>query len=393
MQIDIAAHIEKLLFLHDTLTIPSFGGFTAMRTPAGVDYAGSTVTPPSKTLAFNENLSVDDGLLTDDIAQEHGISAEEARAAIQQFVEQIQAQLNQREIVTLPGVGRLYKNYVQKIQFLPDATNFHAGSYGLPPLQFSPIARSREVAEKPAASNPEPNGSSQSTAVPATTAAPAKASNQAPPPLPPPPAFINDPYTPPRSSSARLGTGIAIGLLLCAVAFSAWWWQHKRGLPEDAQLTELLEESDENPVVQDPVSGGIAEIAKLAEKDNKTDDKKPASPTDKEDQDLGDEVSDAARDKAEVIHRQNEAPRTTSAPLPAEGAKECILLIATLQDRNNADRLIAKLKGGGYEVYYRQVRGHQIGIQFNYTDAWEVEQKKADLIRFTGEKGIVVKKK
>lgn len=151
MHIDIASHIEKLLFLHDTLIIPSFGGFTAMRAPAGVDYVGGAVTPPSKTLTFNENLTTDDGILVDDIASANHITAEEARRAIEQFVDQTELQLNQREIVTLPGVGRLYKNYVQRTQFLPDATNFHAGSYRLPPLQFSPITRSREVIEKPAA--------------------------------------------------------------------------------------------------------------------------------------------------------------------------------------------------------------------------------------------------
>ena len=150
MQIDIPAHIEKLLFLHDALIIPGFGGFTATRTPASADYVGGSVAPPAKTLAFSENLTVDDGILVGDIAQTHGIALDDARKAIVDFVEKMQTLLQQREIVTLPGVGRLYRNYVQKIQFLPDSTNFNASSYGLPPLQFSPIARSREVVEKPA---------------------------------------------------------------------------------------------------------------------------------------------------------------------------------------------------------------------------------------------------
>ena len=143
MQIDIPAHIEKLLFLHDALVIPGFGGFTATRTPASTDYVGGTVNPPAKTLAFSENLTINDGLLTADIADAHGLSIEEANRAVEVFVEKMRNLLDQREIVTLSGVGRLYKNYVQKIQFLPDATNFNASSYGLPPLQFSPIARSR----------------------------------------------------------------------------------------------------------------------------------------------------------------------------------------------------------------------------------------------------------
>lgn len=387
MQIDIAAHIEKLLFLHDTLVIPSFGGFTAQRAPAGVDYVGGAITPPSKTLAFNENLTIDDGILTDDIVATHHITAEEAQEAIQQFVARIQAQLNQREIVTLPGVGRLYKNYVQKIQFLPDATNFHAGSYGLPPLQFSPIARSREVADaKPAAAAPPAaNGVGTGSAGAAEPLKPA--AQPAIPPLPPPPAFVSEPYHAPRSSSAQLGTGIAIGLLVCVVAFGIWWWQHKKAAGPEPSIVETQQESPDSP----PATSPLSQIADLAKRGNQEKDasneKKPAA--DNEADDLNDEVDEAAAKKVEVLRRQNEAPSTIPPPRLEE--RQCILIVATLRDRNNADRLVAKLKGAGYDVYYRQKKGHQVGIQFTYTDPKKVQETKAELIEFTGEKGIFIK--
>ena len=391
MQIDVAAHIEKLLFLHDTLTIPSFGGFTAMRAPAAVDYAGGALTPPSKTLTFNENLSVDDGILVEDISKSYSISADEARAAIQAFVDQIQTQLNQREIVTLSGVGRLYKNYVQKIQFLPDSTNFRADSYGLPPLQFSPIVRSREVTEKPATAPAETGGASSSSSIPAEPAKPANA--PVIPPLPPPPAFINEPYTAPRSSSAQLGTGIGIGLLVCAIGFGIWWWQHKRSLLQDKNNVELTNGSDSNPSAGSPLSG-VAEIAKLAEKKEKNTAKTEKTQPEPADEDLNDDVEEATAQKVEVLRRQNEAPPSAApAPTPKAESRHCILIIATLQDRNNADRLIAKLKGAGYDVYYRQIKGHQVGIQFDYTDPADVTTKRDELVRFTGEKGIFIKQK
>lgn len=386
MQIDVASHIEKLLFLHDTLIVPSFGGFTAMRAPAAVDYAGGAVTPPSKTLSFNENLTSDDGILVDDLVTAHNISTDEARKAIEEFIVQIQQQLDQREIVTLPGVGRLYKNYVQKIQFLPDATNFHAGSYGLPPLQFSPIARSREVAEKetPVATNEAPPSES-------VKSEPVKPTPPALPPLPAPPAFINEPYTAPRSSSAQLGSGIGIGLLVCTIAFGLWWWQHKREQAKSqAVLEQQLKDSDELTSSTSPLPA-VAEIAKLAEKDEK---KPPTSASTRPEgaDDMNDDVEEATAQKLEVLRRQNEAPPTT-VKTPRPEARHCILIIATLQDRNNADRLIAKLKGAGYDVYYRQQKGHQVGIQFDYTDPIEVSTRKEELIRFTGEKGIFVKQK
>ena len=113
MQIDIPAHIEKLLFLHDALVIPGFGGFTATRTPASTDYVGGVVHPPAKTLAFSENLTVDDGLLTADIADAHGLNTEDARKAVEEFVDKIRDLLDQRdahrfgELLHLHRYGRL----------------------------------------------------------------------------------------------------------------------------------------------------------------------------------------------------------------------------------------------------------------------------------------------
>lgn len=392
MQIDIAAHIEKLLFLHDTLAIPGFGGFTATRAPAAVDYAGGAVNPPAKTLSFSENLAVDDGILVDDLVRTHHISAEEAAEAIREFVEHMQNQLGQREIVTLPGIGRLYKNYVQKIQFLPDATNFHAGSYGLPPLQFSPIARSREVAEK------QPDAAAESAATPPAPEAPPPAREeketkktpaaQAIPPLPPPSNFVTEPYSAPRSSAAQFGTGIGIGLIIITIAFGIWWWQHKKNLDKDQQLTTELLQEPEDAAPAAPVPG-IPDVNKLADRE-KTAAVKP-EPPEREDQDLNDEVEEAAEaKKVEVLRRQNEAPPSAT---PTPEGRQCILIIATLQDPTNADRLIAKLKGAGYDVYHRQQRGHQVGIQFNYNDPKEIEKRRTELVAFTGEKGIFVKKK
>ncbi|MBK6929576.1 MAG: hypothetical protein IPH12_01470 [Saprospirales bacterium] len=389
MQIDIGSHIEKLLFLHDTLTIPSFGGFSAARSAAAVDYAGGAIAPPSKTLAFSENLAVDDGILVDDLVKTHGISTDEAREAIRQFVEQMQVQLNQREIVTLPGVGRLYKNYVQKIQFLPDATNFHAASYGLPPLQFSPIGRSREIAEKQVPETAIPAAGASIAVAGTTTAKPA-----APPvipPLPAPPSFVPEPYATPRSSAARFGTGIGVGLLVCTIAFGIWWWKHNSAQQQEKAALETPQNAADNAGAPAPLPG-VSGIVHLGEKDAKKDAPPETARPEQEDQDLNDEVEAAAEaKKVEILRRQNEAP-PSSSPAPKAEGRQCILIVATLQDSNNADRLIAKLKGGGYDVYYRQQRGHQIGIQFFYTSPKEVMEKREELIRFTGEKGIFVKK-
>ncbi|MCC6281619.1 MAG: hypothetical protein IT262_13520 [Saprospiraceae bacterium] len=344
MQIDIPAHIEKLLFLHDALIIPGFGGFTATRTPASADYVGGSVAPPAKTLAFSENLTVDDGILVGDVAQTHGIALDDARKTIADFVEKMQALLQQREIVTLPGVGRLYRNYVQKIQFLPDSTNFNASSYGLPPLQFSPIARSREVSDKPVT---EPvNTTSPTASVPAYT----------------PP---EDSYSPEaRSGRSRWGLALGILFLFASLSIGIWYWQQKKKQALQAQRNNT-EQTDTAPEKEEKKAAPVP-------------DKPKASP----------ESTQTAQESA---NEKMEAARDLVAKEAA--GRECILIIATLREKNNADRLVKMLKADGHEVYFLEKNGYQVGVRFKYQKVSEIQETINILSKLTGEDQIWIKKK
>jgi len=365
MQIDIPAHIEKQLFLRDSIIIPGLGGFTATPTASTVDYVGGSVTPPSKTLNFSENLTTDDGILIQDIAQSHGISTEEARNVVTEFTEQTQQLLNQREIVTLPRIGRLYKNYVQRIQFLPDAANFNAESYGLPPLQFSPIARSREVADTPpAAATGTSVASNTSAAVPLT---------QAPASLPVSPGPEEEA---PRRRNNVWATALSIFLLLGAIGLGIWYWQHQKMIRlANANGTEQPSDATairtEKPKKTKP---NTAETQQIVE----TDITAPA-----------DEPSPEAVAAAE---QQMQQAREEIEKTAVDG-RECILVAATLQDKGNADRLVRMLKKNGYQVYFFQKNGFQVGIQFRYHNISEVQDKIIALQGLTGEQNIWIKKK
>ncbi|GAB4491893.1 MAG: hypothetical protein OHK0019_12740 [Saprospiraceae bacterium] len=374
MQIDIPAHIEKLLFLHDTLTIPGFGTFTATKVSAAADYLGGTVSPPSKSLTFSENIKTDDGVLVQDVAVTHGISNEEARRAIEDFVEKMQGQLNQREIVTLPAVGRLYKNYVQKIQFLPDTTNFSPESFGLPPLQFSPISRSREVEKSQEPAPPAP--AVGSTVKTASTPPPPLASTVKTPATPPP---VPEPYTPSatRSGGAGWATAIGIFLLFCALSGGYWLWHRQKDkfASADKEQTERLSA----PLTG---SGKTNESPKKTEKSVLTEEKTDVPV--KEDLD---------KTVQESIAEKTRAAREEMAKTTPKGARECILIVATLREKANADRLEQLLKEEGFDVYYLKKNGYQVGIRFYYTKISEVQEKMKTLQNLTGEKEIWIKKK
>lgn len=381
MQIDIPAHIEKLLFLNDTLTIPDFGTFTATKVSATADYVGGTVTPPSKSLTFSENLTTDDGILVNDIATAHGISAEEARRVVADFVATMQEQLNQREIVTLPAVGRLYKNYVQKIQFLPDTTNFSPESFGLPPLQFSPIGRSREVEKS--AETPQPTPAAGSTIKTTSTPTPPPASTFK---TSPPSSLPTEPetYTPSSTRSGGAGWATAIGIILLFAALSGgyWLWQHQKEKMAEAKKGEMSEQTS----IPLPGSGKTNEAPKKSEPaliEEKTE--TPAEA----DKDLDKKVKEAVAEKTQAAREEAKAPKTTP-----KGGRECILIVATLSEKANVDRLEQMLKEENFEVYnVRKGSSYQVGIRFYYNKISEVQDKIVTLQNLTGEQDIWIKKK
>ena len=52
----ISTYISELLFLHDCVIIPQFGGFVEIINQAVLNETTGIITPPSKEILFNLNL-------------------------------------------------------------------------------------------------------------------------------------------------------------------------------------------------------------------------------------------------------------------------------------------------------------------------------------------------
>src|SRR4051794_23557059 len=116
----IAKHIKELLFEQDCVVIPDFGGFIANYVSADIHPIRHTFAPPSKSIAFNEMLRLNDGLLASHIAQFERISREEALAKIKDFTNHLREELKQKHKYRLVEIGTLFMNQEQKIQFEPE---------------------------------------------------------------------------------------------------------------------------------------------------------------------------------------------------------------------------------------------------------------------------------
>lgn len=147
MNIDITPYIKELLFENNNLVIPGFGALTLKYAPSTIDHVQGMLNPPTKSIQFNENLIVNDGKLIDIIQQKHQVTTEEANQQIARFVSIMKDQLDRREMVNIAGVGRLYKDFENNIQFIPDSTNFNKAAFGLPTVNFYPILRDKVTAD------------------------------------------------------------------------------------------------------------------------------------------------------------------------------------------------------------------------------------------------------
>ena len=132
---NLTQSIQELLYQHECVVIPQFGGFVTNYKAAFVHPKKRTVHPPSKQLSFNVNLVNNDGLLANYISQAEGVSYEVALNYVQSAVSDFSENLKNKNRLELEGIGILSKNSQGTVEFSPDnTTNFLRNSFGLKPV-------------------------------------------------------------------------------------------------------------------------------------------------------------------------------------------------------------------------------------------------------------------
>jgi nucleoid DNA-binding protein len=140
MKLDITAFIRELLFGHDCVVIPGFGGFIGNYHPARLDKSTGTFFPPVRKISFNRNLDHNDGLLLKKISSAAGISYGEAGSIVGEFVADVSSRLEKGEKVIFDKIGVFSTNHEGNIQFEPDSeVNYCSDSFGLEPFRYLPI--------------------------------------------------------------------------------------------------------------------------------------------------------------------------------------------------------------------------------------------------------------
>jgi nucleoid DNA-binding protein len=137
---DISPFIRELLYNHDCVILPGFGGFIGNYTPARIERDSHTFHPPVKAISFNSRLSHNDGLLIGKISEKKEIGYADAKNIVDDYISSLKDKLNKGARMHLAGIGHFQVNTEGNIQFEPDNDiNYLLDAYGLSPFTREPV--------------------------------------------------------------------------------------------------------------------------------------------------------------------------------------------------------------------------------------------------------------
>jgi hypothetical protein len=131
-KVDITPFIRELLFGHDCVIVPGFGGFIGNYNEARLDKTADTFYPPARLISFNRNLSHNDGLLIGKISESLNVNYRDAREITEEFVVNIRRKIERGDKVLFDKIGVFFHDHEGNLQFDPDRNaNYYLESYGL----------------------------------------------------------------------------------------------------------------------------------------------------------------------------------------------------------------------------------------------------------------------
>ena len=127
--------IAELLYEHDCVIVPNFGGFVARNYSSSFSKGGDMLYPPSKHILFNKNLIHNDGLLISAFMQKNNLTIRDATKEIENYKDYIQSLLSVKKRFELHQIGLLYIDFENSLRFEAKTdVNFLLDSFGFEPI-------------------------------------------------------------------------------------------------------------------------------------------------------------------------------------------------------------------------------------------------------------------
>lgn len=147
--IELAKHIEVLLLENDCVIVPGFGGFVAHYSSSSRVDEEELFLPPTRTVGFNPQIKMNDGLLVQSFMESYNTSFPDATKIVERKVDELRRILHEEGKITMPGVGELHQTIHDTYQFKPKEEGvFTPYLYGLSSFEMSELKAIQSRQEK-----------------------------------------------------------------------------------------------------------------------------------------------------------------------------------------------------------------------------------------------------
>lgn len=152
--IELSRHIESLMLNHDCVIVPGLGGFVTQYVPARRVDDEQLFLPPCRSVGFNPQLNLNDGLLVQSYMQAYDTNYPETIKLINDAVAQLKKELQEQGEYELSGIGKLTLGIGDKYNFIPcEAGVLSPELYGLDAVTTPRITDFKEDVAQPKGDN------------------------------------------------------------------------------------------------------------------------------------------------------------------------------------------------------------------------------------------------
>lgn len=146
--IELAQHIEVLLLENDCVIIPGFGGFVAHYVPAMRVEEENIFLPPTRTIGFNSQLKMNDGILVQSYMAVYDTNFSDATKMVEKEVEELVAKLHEEGLCDLGNVGEIRYTIHNTYEFIPyDDKITTPYLYGLDSFEMKELSMLNQLGE------------------------------------------------------------------------------------------------------------------------------------------------------------------------------------------------------------------------------------------------------
>jgi len=146
VQKTIIQGISELLYTHDYVVVPGFGGFVSRNERAHFSLNKGAMFPPAKKILFNVQLKQNDGILAAWLKDRINCDFALATKHIEEFAQYSKMLLDTKRRLEFENLGLFYLDFENNICFEPKTDiNFLIESFGLSSISIKELPAEQEV--------------------------------------------------------------------------------------------------------------------------------------------------------------------------------------------------------------------------------------------------------